>query len=149
MIGIRKMTKNDVPVLYEMALRAFRPDYEQYGHYPPVLNLRKEQFLPPLLFGKVILNDDEMIDGAFVAAFWQKGNIGSIFIDPAYQHKGYGREAMLAIEDQHPSVKIWRVDALTENQGLHRFYESLGYVKSGEMMDRTSGMAGIVYNKRL
>ena len=38
MITFRKMTKQDVPSLYKMAMGAFGPDYERYGTYPPLLN---------------------------------------------------------------------------------------------------------------
>ncbi len=149
MITVRKMTKGDAPALYDMALRAFTPDYEKYGFYPPVLNLKKKRFLPPLLFGNVILADDEMVGAAFVATIGKNGEIGSIFIDPAHQKKGYGYEAMLAIEKRYPKIKNWKLDVLRENYGLHHFYESLGYVKTGEMRDPKSGLAGFAYIKHL
>ncbi len=149
MITIRKMTKDDVPVLYEIALRAFQPDVEKYGVYPPLLRQEKKKFMPPLLFGKSILADDRIVGGAFVVGIEKKGEVGAIFIDPAQQQKGYGRHVMLALEQMYPKVKKWRLDTPSENHHLHRFYESLGYVKTGEMKDPQSGMTGFIYEKEM
>ena len=44
--------------------------------------------------------------------------------------------ALLMIEKLYPKVKRWKLDTLAENYGLHRFYESLGYIKTGEMEDK-------------
>lgn len=149
MISIRKMQKEDIEILYSIALRSFQPDYEKYGVYPPVINLKRKNFLPPLIFGKTILSDDIVIGGAFVSGLGKKGEIGSIFIEPIQQHKGYGKQAMLLIEAMYPNVKKWKLDVLAENYGLHTFYESLGYVKIGEMKDKKSGLSGFVYEKTI
>jgi len=141
------MNKSDVPMLYNIALQAFHPDYEKYGVYPPLLKQKQKHFLPPLIFGKTLLNDDIIIGGAFVVGIGKKGKIGAIFIDPAHQKKGLGRQALLGIEKQYPKVKKWRLETPGENLGLHRFYESLGYVKTGEMKDHKSDMNGFIFEK--
>lgn len=147
MIKIRKMLKSDIPVLYEIALRAFAPDYERFGVYPPMMNVKKKRFSPPRIFGKTILESDTIIGGAFVAGLGKKGEIGTIFIDPVYQHKDYGKQAIHAIEKAYPKVKKWNLDTPAMNHGLHRFYESLGYVKSGEGKDEKSGIDVLKYEK--
>ena len=76
-----------------------------------------------------------------------KGEIGAIFLDPNHQNKGYGKQIMLMIEKLYPKVRRWKLDTPAESYGLHRFYESLGYVKIGEMEDKKSGMKGFVYKK--
>ena len=147
MIVLRKMMKNDVLTLYDMALRSFQPDYNKYGFYPPLIKEKTKSFLPPLLFGKVILADDTIIGGAFVVGIGKKGEIGTIFIDPVHQKKGYGKQAMLMIEKLYPRIKKWKLDVLAENYHLHGFYESLGYKRVGKMTDKTSGLNGFVYEK--
>ena len=147
MLSIRKMQKADVAELFDIALRSFRPDYEKYGMYPPLLNLKSKSFFPPQMFGKVILADDKIVGGAFVVGFGNKGEIGAIFLDPNEQRKGYGKQAMLMFEDMYPKVKKWRLDTPAESYGLHRFYETLGYIKVGEMNDR--GMRGFKYEKTI
>jgi len=147
MVSIRKMQKDDIRVLYDIALRSFQPDYEKYGVYPPLINLKHEKFLPPLMFGKTIIADDTIIGGAFVTGLGKKGEIGAIFIDTPEQHKGYGKQAMLLIEEMYPNVKRWKLETPAESDELHTFYESLGYAKIGEMKDKKSGMIGFVYEK--
>ena len=149
MVSIRKMQKDDIRVLYDIALRSFQPDYEKYGVYPPLINLKHEKFLPPLMFGKTIIADDTIIGGAFVTGLGKKGEIGAIFIDTLQQHKGYGKQAMSLIEEMYPNVKRWKLETPADSFELHTFYESLGYVKIGEMKDKKSGMTGFVYEKTI
>jgi len=143
------MQKSDVEILFNMALLSFQPDFEKYGVYPPLIRLKKKKFLPPRIFGKTILADDVIIGGAFVVGFGKKGEIASIFLDPQQQHKGYGKEVMLMIEKLYPKVSRWKLDTPAESHGLHRVYESLGYLKTGEMEDKKSGMKGIIYEKNI
>ena len=103
--------------------------------------------MPPRKFGKTILVDDEIIGGAFVMVIGKRGILGSIFLDPQRHGKGYGKHAMLMIEELYPEVRIWKLDTPNESHGLHKFYESLGYIKTGEMEDR--GMKGFIYEKAI
>ncbi len=59
-----------------------------------------------------------------------------------------GCQVISVIEKQYPRVKTWKLETPADNTGLHRFYESLGFVKTGEMKDPKSGMVGYVYEKR-
>lgn len=149
MISISKMSKEDIPILYDIALRAFAADYERFGAYPPVINVKKQGFLPPLFFGKTILLGDRIIGGAFAAGFGKKGEIGAIFIDPSYQHVNYGKQALKLIENSYSKVKKWKLDTPSAHPGLHRFYESLGYVKIGEGIDKKSGIGILKYEKTI
>lgn len=149
MVSIRKMRKDDVGALYDIALRSFQSDYEKYGVYPPLINLKGKRFLPPCIFGKTILVDDTIIGGAFVVGFGKKGEIGAIFLDTPCQHKGYGKQVMLMIEELYPNVQRWKLETPADNYELHRFYESLGYVKTGEMTDKKSGIRGFIYEKTM
>lgn len=147
MLSIIKMKKEDVEALYDIAMRAFKPDYEKYGVYPPLVNLKRKSFMPPLIFGKTILAYNRIIGGTFVAVLGRKGEIGAIFLDPNEQHKGYGKQIMLSIEKLYPKVKRWKLETLADSYGLHKFYESLGYVKVGERKDKKSGITGFRYEK--
>ncbi|WRB93835.1 GNAT family N-acetyltransferase [Erysipelothrix rhusiopathiae subsp. ohloneorum] len=85
--------------------------------------------------------------GAFVVGFRKEGGIGAIFLAPDYQGQGFGRQTMLEIERMYPKVKKWKLDTPSESFGLHKFYENLGYVKTGEIEDPKSDMKGFVYKK--
>lgn len=149
MIELKKMTRADVPALFDMALRAFQPDFERYGVYPPLLKMDKKRFLPPIVFGRIILADNVMIGGVFAMGMGRKGELGAIFIDPVRQKKGYGRLVMQAVEKAYPKVRRWKLDTPGGNLHLHRFYESLGYVKTGERKDPRSGMVAFIYEKEV
>jgi len=149
MIVFKDMTRQDVPTLYAMALRAFQPDYEKYGSFPPLLNTGKKCFRPPLAWGKAVLYNDKVIGGVFVMAKAEKGQIGAIFIDPDHQKQGYGRQMMTAIEKLYPKVKNWTLDTPSENFHLHRFYESLGYVKTGKMKPSPDDITCFLYEKTM
>lgn len=84
----RQKCREIIPMLYEIALHAFQPDFEKYGVYPPLLKTDKKKFLPPLIFGNVILLEGKKIGGAFVVGMGKRGEIGAIFIDPKQQKKG-------------------------------------------------------------
>ncbi|MCL1914021.1 MAG: GNAT family N-acetyltransferase [Eubacteriaceae bacterium] len=149
MVSVRKMKKEESDILYSIAMRAFKPDYERYGMYPPLLNTKKGKFMPPLIFGKTILKDGSIIGGAFVLGFGKKGEVGSIFLDPDFQGNGYGKEAMLIFEQIYPGVKEWKLETPALSYGLHKFYGSLGYVKTGEIEDKKSGFRGFVMKKTI
>lgn len=149
MVSIRKLYDDDVETLYDIAIRSFQPDYEKYGLYPPLLNIKQKCFLPSIVFGKVILIEDMIIGGMFVFTSEEKGEIGSIFLDTPYQHKGYGKEIMLKIEQLYPKAKSWKLETPSKNYNLHRFYEFLGYIKIGEMTDKNSGMTCFIYEKTM
>lgn len=146
MITVKKMQKSDVSTLYKTALRAFQPDYDRYGVYPLFKNPNRQKFLPPRIFGKTILFED--VSGAF-AGFGKKGKLGTIFIDPMHQKKGYGTQAMKTIEAMYPHVRQWTLETPAENLYLHRFYESRGYRKTGEMQYPKSEIACFKYEKNL
>ena len=148
-IIIQKMQKKDIETLFNIALTSFQKDYEKYGVYPPLINMKKKNFLPPIIFGKTIFLDNEIIGGAFVVGLGKKGEIGAIFIDPNHQNNGFGKQVMTLIEEHYPKVKKWKLETPAESIGLHKFYESLGYVKIGEMKDAKSGMIGFKYEKTI
>ena len=148
-LEIRKMTKRDEQLLFNIALRAFSADAEKYGSYPPLLDLLKKRFSLPLLFGHVLLVEGTIIGGLFALPFIGKGELGAIFLDPAYWGKDYGGQALKALEELYPKVREWRLKTPAESPALHRFYEKHGYKEVARKTDRTSGIGCIVYEKTI
>ena len=148
MLALRKMLKSEVPMLYKMALQAFAPDLEKYGAYPPLLNTTKQKFTPPLFFGKTILIDRKIIGATFVVPKGKTGYLGAIFIDPQQQKRGFGRQAIITIFNNYPKIKKWKLDTPGESFHLHRFYESLGFMKVGKQQDK-SGITVFLYEKTM
>jgi len=149
MLSLRKMQKGDIDILFNIATQSFKPDYERYGVYPPLLDLKRKRFMPPYKLGITFLDDDTIIGGAFVLALGKNGQIGAIFLDQQQKSKGFGRQAMIMIEEMYANVRRWKLETPSESIGLHRFYESLGYVKIGEKIDKKSGMSAFNYQKKI
>lgn len=56
---------------------------------------------------------------------------------------------MKMVEKMYPKVKNWKLETPSDSLHLHRFYESLGYMKTKEIKDKQSNMNGYVYEKRI
>lgn len=57
--------------------------------------------------------------------------IAQLYVDPAYQGQGVGRQAMLAAEAAYPRAVHWTLNTPLWALSNQRFYEGLGYQKSG------------------
>lgn len=75
-------------------------------------------------------------------------NLGRIFVDPAWQDRGIGSQAIRFIEKTFPYVKRWSLDTPEWATRNHHFYERLGYVKVGEEPLEGANMRLYLYEKR-
>ena len=69
------------------------------------------------------------------------GEIISIYLLPAYMHKGYGRRLFEAVMNElhkegYREVFLW---VLEENSAARKFYETCGFVCSGDITDTVIG----------
>jgi Sortase and related acyltransferases len=71
---------------------------------------------------------------------WQYNNfrysvIHRLCVNPTYQNKGVGAQAMKFIEDifRSENFETVRLDAFSQNPTALRLYEKLGYIKVGEV----------------
>ncbi len=53
-------------------------------------------------------------------------------IDPIYQNKGYGAEAIKLMEQKHKDIKIWTLSTFKFSLRNQYLYEKMGYVKIGQ-----------------
>jgi len=86
--------------------------------------------------GAVVLNeqmDDEYAQGCWVCAE-PAAAVHRLCIDPSYQHRGFGRQAMQQAEHlfKEQGFKSVRLDAFSQNPYAIRLYDSLGYNRVGE-----------------
>jgi ribosomal protein S18 acetylase RimI-like enzyme len=150
MTSIRKMKPEDQTDLYEIAIRAFDEDYQNYGQYPPLMDTAAKRFRPSLKLGYTILYGEVIIGAVY---FWQKGKaatLGAIFIDPNYQNKGIGKEVMRLAEEHLPSAAKRTLDTPYKAFRNHHFYESLGYKKVKEIQpDKNDPFRLFLYEKTI
>ena len=97
-----------------------------------------------------ILDDDRLIGG--IILFDMHGrhmNLGRIFIDPAYQDRGIGTQAIEFIEDRHRHVNRWSLDTPSWAIRNQHFYGKMGYVKVGEEQMPGEDWPLWLYEKRI
>ncbi|GFN33525.1 GNAT family N-acetyltransferase [Paenibacillus xylaniclasticus] len=60
------------------------------------------------------------------------GRIDKLFIDPDFQGRGFGSQALAFVENQFPSVTVWKLETSSRQQRNHHFYEKAGYMRTYE-----------------
>jgi GNAT superfamily N-acetyltransferase len=77
-----------------------------------------------------ILLDGHIVGGLIVAANPEKypeENFWRIFVEPAYQDRGIGQQAIRQLYRLHPDVKRWRLGTPEYHVKNRHFYESMGF----------------------
>ncbi|QUI25210.1 GNAT family N-acetyltransferase [Vallitalea pronyensis] len=136
MIELEELKKEDLPMMTEIAIKAFQDDKNTYGDYPPLIDMEHHtiRFIDNGLSFK-ILKKGQVIGGIMVFNHHNGTyTLGSIFIDPAYQNKGIGQQTIRLIEAKCPDATTWKLDTPYRSYRNHHVYEKMGYVKTGEVM---------------
>lgn len=150
MIRLKPAGPGDAPALLDIQRRAFRAlleKYRDYGTNPAMEPL-------PSIERKLRERDYYFIelDGRAVGFICVKSMEDSLRITPVglvpeCQGKGLGHEAMALLENQYPENRRWELGTILQEPGLCRFYESLGYRRTGEQRPIKPGMDEIGYEK--
>lgn len=79
----------------------------------------------------ILLLEREGLIGAsaMVGHDGHRGTVYYVSADPAFRHLGLGTRIMRAAEDWLKSRGVWKLNLMIrpENEGVRRFYETLGY----------------------
>ena len=135
-ISLSRAALQDAPALFQMQKQAFLPlllKYKDYTTNPAAELLQRTE---ERLQGKntdyyFILLDGKQIGGIRVCVFPTYCRVSPIFILPQYQNNGYARQAMLIAEQKYPNIRRWELETIGEEDHLCRFYEKLGYRRTG------------------
>jgi ribosomal protein S18 acetylase RimI-like enzyme len=86
------------------------------------LKVNPELFLVGLIGGKVAATAMGGYEG-------HRGALNYLGVDPVHQKKGLGRQIMLALEEKLAAIGCPKLNLMfrTENPGVEKFYERLGY----------------------
>ena len=94
---------------------------------------------------KIILDEGvPFIIGGFIVFQNAFGDceLGRIFIDPVYQNRGIGTQAMAFMEQAFPEARRWTLGTPLWNLRTQHFYEKVGYARV-----RLEGRDGVRYEK--
>jgi GNAT superfamily N-acetyltransferase len=147
MIRFKRAGKGDAKTLARISWRAFDNDvhYGAPGKGGPP-GYKSEQWQGRMIrfneYYKIL--DDYRTIGGFIV--FDKGNghyeLGRIFIDPDYQNRGIGTQAMKFMEENFPKARQWTLGTPRWNKRTQHFYEKMGFIKIG-----ADGRDGIRYGK--
>lgn len=157
MIAFEKATEEDAQTLTDVQVRTFDDDSRRFFGQPSggpsgydsvdhqIKLMRSGHYYKML--------DGERIIGGLVI-FKKRDThcyLGLIFIDPDYQDRGIGTQAIQFAEDTFPMAKKWTTNTPAVATRNHHFYEKLGYVKVKEELIEEEGESGTLfhYEKRL
>ena len=95
----------------------------------------------------LVLTDGDIIVGTscYCASRWDKfaeyGEIVSVYLLPEYMGRGYGRELVVTAVSRlksmgHEKILLW---VLEDNIKARQFYEHIGFVNGGEVLDDNIG----------
>lgn len=96
-----------------------------------------------------IVADGAIIGGLFVFTVGDgRCELGRIFIDPDYQNRGIGAQALQFIEQTFPARR-WTLDTPTWATRNQHFYEKHGYLKIGEAALYGEAFPLVLYEKMM
>lgn len=131
----------------KLAFNALLEKYQDYDTNPAMellLNLRRKLSERDYYF---ILLDGREVGYVGVKHTESALHITPIGIMPECQGRGVGHKAMLLLEELYPENQRWSLGTILQEPGLCRFYESLGYRRTGEVTNIRPGMDEVGYEK--
>lgn len=149
-ISLRPAKPNKAGLLHRMQKTAFAPILERYQTYSLCESVEQifAKMTEPDSFYYLILLDGKPIGG--VRVLDKKSEkykyLSPIFLLPQYQGNGYGKLAIKLIEQLHGAA-YWQLDTILEEAHLCRFYESLGYRRTGQFEIINEKLTLVYYQK--
>lgn len=152
MTTLKPAVSEDATLLLDIQQRSFRTLLEKYQDYetnPAMEPLERLQWklADPNRDYWFILEDRQPVGFASVRHLTDTLCVSPIGLIPEYQGKGTGHEAMLLLEGRYPENQCWELETILQEPGLCRFYENLGYRRTGEPAPIKPGMDIISYKK--
>jgi len=134
-VYIRRTNLNESDELWQIQKRSFLEDLTRYRDEANPANEsleRLKQKIEGCLYFTIYL-DGRVIGGADVRKRDETHyRLNRIYIEPDFQNKGYGFQAIKLIESQFPKALEWDLDTPHLSFRNHYLYRKIGYKKVGE-----------------
>lgn len=144
-LSFEKIQEHDLSELTAVMTRAFDDDAQKHlGQErggPPGYDdgefFRKWLFGFEESIGYKLLWENRIIGAIIVWVFEHANNqVGTIFVDPAYQDRGVGSQTWQFIQQTYPDTKSWKLETPTWATKNHYFYEQkCGFERIGVKHD--------------
>lgn len=160
---IRQTLPSDVDILWAYQKAAFLPIYERYrdagNPYLRGTEDISQRLDSPTFRYFTILDDGEIVGGVLYRCagstpFIEKLNKGEyyltrIYINPDFQCKGIGKQAILLCEKEFHDATKFYIDFPKELDKNRRCYESAGFYSSGKELEVELGLVLVAYEKKI
>jgi ribosomal protein S18 acetylase RimI-like enzyme len=132
-VNILKAESKDASEINYILKSAFKESFEKYG-FCPAYEAEDSQISAWIIDSvayKILVNGQ--LQGAVfvVEKNKQESELSIIAINPEFQNMGIASKAIILVEQQHTSTKIWTLQTPEKETGNVHLYEKLGYVKVG------------------
>ena len=148
-VDFRKAHNDDAVILVEAAGRALAEDERIYGSVDTQYRSASiHQHFIEVAHYFVDASTGRVVTGACAIDRGQSQyEIGIIYVDPAVQNQGVGRQMLRYIETQFPWVTRWYWDTGHLNYRNHHFYKTLGYHRAGTAKKENNGYYKVIFEK--
>ena len=152
-IRLQRANREDMHVLWEMQVEAFKGLLEKYQDYDmsPAAEsfervLQKYDFTGTTYY--FIVTDETKVGGIRVIdkKDGSRKRISPLWIMPEYRNKGYAQQAIIEAEKIYGDDN-WSLDTILQEEGNLHLYEKLGYKQTGKI-EKISDLMDIVFYEK-
>ncbi len=148
---LRKARQDDIQTIYAIQQAAFADIYRRYQDVGNPVTMQLEgiqQRLEQSGSAYYLIEKASQVIGFIRAVSSEESiRISPIAIEPAFQGRGYGRQAMTELECLLGSDQVYLLSTILQEKGLCHFYESLGYQRVDNPIPIQNGMDLVYYRK--
>ena len=128
MLKLRRVGKNDLPLLKDIKERAFSEEFHRLGFTPEeMVSLDWHSNMMEKSIYYVIVSEGDIIGGINIFKGDAEYYLCSFFIDLPLQNCGMGSQVILQLEAMHNDGKRWTLETPSSSVQNHYFYEKHGY----------------------
>jgi RimJ/RimL family protein N-acetyltransferase len=156
-IDIARATTADAAILTAIQTRTFADDNRQK---PPGCSMEgppghdsvewNSEWIEKTPYYKILV--DGQIVGGIIVFEMGPGHceLGRIFVDPTFQNRGVGQQAVRLMFDRFQAVEKWTLGTPSWATRNQHFYEKMGFVRVRETeIDPALGWSGVEYERIL
>lgn len=164
MYFVRTAGEEDVEKIRVLLAETFHATYDAFYGADQVAKLVGGWHTPSAIRARIQKKDGEFlvadsgrdIGGIGYAAMYPKMEktvmLHQLYVKPAYQNEGIGRDLFAELETCFPDAEIMRVEVALQNTRAQSFYDRLGFSEVDRMEEwgaPNSGLPAIIMEKRL